>query len=234
MGKALAEAFPVARAVFDEADAALGFSLSRLCFEGPEAELTLTANAQPAILTTSIAALRVLESETDLRAERGRRPLAGRVLGAGRGRIAARSPTRSASSTCAASSCRRRSRRAWARWRRSWGSRAPTSRRRAPKPHQACDGEIVSAANFNGAGQVVIAGHKAAVDRACAAAKSRGAKRAMPLGGERAVPLRAHAAGRRSAGGRAGRRAVRAARGAGGHQRRGDDEPGRVARAASC
>ena len=68
MGKALAEAFPVARAVFDEADAALGFALSRLCFEGPEAELTLTANAQPAILTTSIAALRVLESETDLRA----------------------------------------------------------------------------------------------------------------------------------------------------------------------
>ena len=68
MGKALAEAFPAARAVFDEADAALGFSLSRLCFEGPEAELTLTANAQPAILTTSIAALRVLESETELRA----------------------------------------------------------------------------------------------------------------------------------------------------------------------
>ena len=60
MGKALAEAFPQARAVYEEADAALGFALGKLCFEGPEAELTLTANAQPAILTTSVAALRVL------------------------------------------------------------------------------------------------------------------------------------------------------------------------------
>src|SRR4051812_4252929 len=66
MGKALCEASSVARAVFAEADAALGFSLSRLCFEGPEDELTLTANAQPAILTTSVAALRVLQAETGL------------------------------------------------------------------------------------------------------------------------------------------------------------------------
>src|SRR5688572_14724194 len=69
MGQALAEAFPEARAVYDEADAALGFSISKLCFEGPEAELTLTAHAQPAILTTSVAALRVLESQTGLAAD---------------------------------------------------------------------------------------------------------------------------------------------------------------------
>ncbi len=66
MGRALVEQFPVAAAVFAEADAALGFSLSTLCFEGPEEELKLTANAQPAILTTSIAALRVLMQESDV------------------------------------------------------------------------------------------------------------------------------------------------------------------------
>src|SRR5947209_7209765 len=67
MGRALAEAFPEARAVFDEADATLEFPLSRLCFEGPESDLTLTAHAQPAILTTSIAALRVVTAQTGLR-----------------------------------------------------------------------------------------------------------------------------------------------------------------------
>src|SRR3970282_1238654 len=76
MGKELAEKFAVARAVFDEADAALGFSISRLCFEGPEEELKLTANTQPAILTCSIAAYRLLE-------EKGVRPnyVAGHSLG---------------------------------------------------------------------------------------------------------------------------------------------------------
>src|SRR6516225_6034315 len=78
MGKALADAFSEARAVFDEADAALGYGLSKLCFEGPEAELTLTANAQPAILAISIAALRVLQ-----RLAPGARPavVAGHSLG---------------------------------------------------------------------------------------------------------------------------------------------------------
>ena len=69
MGKALADSFEVARRTFEEADEALSFSLSRLCFEGPADDLKLTANSQPAILTTSIAALRVLESETDLTAD---------------------------------------------------------------------------------------------------------------------------------------------------------------------
>ena len=67
MGRALHDADAAARAVFAEADEALGFALSKLCFEGPTNELTLTANAQPAILATSIAALRVLEARTDIR-----------------------------------------------------------------------------------------------------------------------------------------------------------------------
>src|SRR5436190_18140568 len=66
MGKALAESFAAARTVFEEVDQALSFSLSKLCFEGPEDELTLTTNAQPAILATSIAALRVLQAESGL------------------------------------------------------------------------------------------------------------------------------------------------------------------------
>ncbi|HVZ88388.1 MAG TPA: ACP S-malonyltransferase, partial [Polyangia bacterium] len=66
MGRALHDASAEARAVFAEADEALGFSVSRLCFEGPEAELTLTANAQPAILTVSVAALRVLRARTSI------------------------------------------------------------------------------------------------------------------------------------------------------------------------
>jgi [acyl-carrier-protein] S-malonyltransferase len=84
MGKARAEAFPESRAVFDEADEALGFSLSRLCFEGPEAELQLTANTQPALLAASVAALRPL-------VERGVRPawVAGHSLGEYSAQVAA-------------------------------------------------------------------------------------------------------------------------------------------------
>ena len=92
MGKALADEFPVAREVFDRVDAALSQNLSHLMFEGPEAELTLTANAQPALMAASIAALKVLETETGLRRRPAgglcRRPFARRVFGALRRRIA--------------------------------------------------------------------------------------------------------------------------------------------------
>ena len=193
----------LARAVFDEADAALGFSISKLCFEGPEAELTLTANAQPAILTTSIAALRVLEARDGASADGRRRPLARRVLGARRGGRARarrrRAPRPPARPLHAGGGARGRGRHGGHR-----GARAATSRR--PAPRLAAQGEVVSAANLNGGGQIVIAGHKGAVDRACAAAKESGAKLAKLLGGERAVPLRAHAAGRRPPRARARRR----------------------------
>ena len=179
MGKALAEAFPAARAVFDEADAALGFSLSRICFEGPEAELTLTANAQPAILTTSIAALRVLESETDLRAG----VVAGHSLGEYSALVAAGS-LRLADAVRVVNLRGKFMQEAVAP---GVGAMAAILGLSRADVEAACaevttgDGEIVTPANFNGAGQVVIAGHKGAVERACAAAKSRGAKRAMPL-----------------------------------------------------
>jgi [acyl-carrier-protein] S-malonyltransferase len=181
MGKALAEAFPVARAVFDEADAALGFSLSRLCFEGPEAELTLTANAQPAILATSIAALRVLESETDLRAG----VVAGHSLGEYSALVAAGS-LRLADAVRIVHLRGKFMQEAVAPGVGAMAailglSRADVEAACAEAESATSAGEIVSAANFNGAGQVVIAGHKAAVDRACVAAKSRGAKRAMLL-----------------------------------------------------
>src|SRR5499427_4485845 len=126
MGRALHELRSEAREVFREADEALGYPLSRLCFEGPEAELTLTANAQPAILTTSVAALRVLEADTGLRAD----VVAGHSLGEYSALWRqAPSPSRTpcASCTCAASSCRRRCRPAWGPWPRWWASAARTS-----------------------------------------------------------------------------------------------------------
>ncbi len=81
MGKALAEAFPAARAEFERVDAALGESLSKVIFEGPDAALTLTANAQPALMATSLAALRALESEVGLDVARDAAFVAGHSLG---------------------------------------------------------------------------------------------------------------------------------------------------------
>jgi [acyl-carrier-protein] S-malonyltransferase len=180
MGKALADAFPVARAVFDEADAALGYGLSRLCFEGPDVELTLTANAQPAILTTSVAALRVLEQETGLRAD----VVAGHSLGEYSALVAA-GALRLQDAVRVVNLRGKFMQEAVAP---GVGAMAAILGLSAADVEAACAeaaasglGEIVSAANYNGGGQVVIAGHKAAVDRACAAAKARGAKRAMPL-----------------------------------------------------
>jgi [acyl-carrier-protein] S-malonyltransferase len=181
MGKALAEAFPVARAVFEEADAALGFSISRLCFEGPESELTLTAHAQPAILVTSIAALRVLESETDLRPS----VVAGHSLGEYSALVAAGS-LRLGDAVRIVNLRGKLMQDAVAPGVGAMAailglSRADVEAVCAEAEFVPGGGGIVTPANFNGAGQVVIAGHKAAVDRACAAAKERGAKRAMLL-----------------------------------------------------
>jgi [acyl-carrier-protein] S-malonyltransferase len=177
MGRALHDADAEARAVFAEADATLGFSLSKLCFEGPEDELTLTANAQPAILTVSIAALRVLQRRTDLAA----RAVAGHSLG-------------EYSALCAAGALRFADAVRLVHLRGKFmqeavapgvGAMAAILGLDAGGVAAACaeaaGDEVVSPANLNGGQQVVIAGHKAAVERACAAAKARGAKRAMPL-----------------------------------------------------
>jgi [acyl-carrier-protein] S-malonyltransferase len=178
MGRALAEAFPEARAVYDEADAALGLSLSRLCFEGPAEELTLTAHAQPAILATSVAALRVLERQT------GWRPdfVAGHSLGEYTALVAA--------GTLALADAVRvvhlRGKFMQEAVPPGVGAMAAIVGLDAVQVGAACEaaraeGGLVSPANLNGGGQVVIAGEAAAVARASALCKDRGARKALPL-----------------------------------------------------
>jgi [acyl-carrier-protein] S-malonyltransferase len=175
MGRALAEAFPESRAVFDEADEALGFWISRLCFEGPEEELRLTANTQPAILATSVAACRALEA-------RGLRPawVAGHSLGEYSALVAAGSLTLAD----ALRTVRRRGEYMQEAVPVGVGAMAAILGLDLAAIEAACaeaaQGQVVSPANINCPGQVVIAGHKEAVARAIEACKARG-KRAIPL-----------------------------------------------------
>jgi [acyl-carrier-protein] S-malonyltransferase len=172
MGRALHEQYPEARAVFDEADEALGYSLSKLCFEGPDAELTLTANAQPAILATSVAALRALEARSPVR------PVA--VAGHSLGEYSALVAAGALSLTDAVRLVHMRGKFMQDAVPAGQGAMAAiiglASDVVAEVCREAAGAEVVSAANLNGGGQVVIAGHKDAVDRAAAAAKARGAK----------------------------------------------------------
>ena len=176
MGRELAENFPVARAVFEEADQALGFSLSQLCFEGPEEELKLTANTQPAILACSVAAYRVLE-------EKGVRPdyVAGHSLGEYSALVAAGC----LSLRDAVVTVRRRGEAMQAAVPAGQGAMAAILGLPADKVKKICDqaaqGEVVAPANLNSPEQIVIAGHAAAVERAMEAAKAAGAKRALRL-----------------------------------------------------
>ena len=176
MGKALADVYPEARTVFDEADAALGESLSRLCFEGPEDQLTLTENTQPAILAMSTAAMRVLTA-------RGIEPsfVAGHSLGEYSANVAAGTM----SFGDAVQTVRRRGRYMQDAVPVGTGSMAAILGLEAELVRKACqdaaEGEVVSPANVNGGGQVVIAGNAAAVQRASERARALGAKRAIPL-----------------------------------------------------
>lgn len=176
MGRALAEAFPESRAAFDEADRALGFSISRLCFEGPEDALQLTANTQPAILTASIAAFRAF-------AIRGARPafLAGHSLGEYSALVAAGSLTLAD----AVVAVRRRGEYMQEAAPGGLGAMAAILGLELALVEKACreaaQGEVVSPANINSPGQVVIAGHATAVERAIAACKAAGAKRGVRL-----------------------------------------------------
>jgi [acyl-carrier-protein] S-malonyltransferase len=176
MGRALADAYPVCRETFAEADAALGEPLSRLCFEGPEDQLTLTENTQPAILATSIAAYRLLR-------DRGFRPafVAGHSLGEYSANVAAGIMT----FADALGIVRRRGRYMQDAVPVGTGAMAAILGLDAELVAQACreaaEGEVVSPANLNGAGQVVIAGARAAVARACDRAKTLGARRVVPL-----------------------------------------------------
>jgi len=176
MGKSLAQRFAAARRVFQEADDALGFALSRLCFEGPEEDLRLTENTQPAILTASVAAFEVLR-------ERGLAPdyVAGHSLGEYSALVAAGS-LRFAD---AVRLVRRRGRYMQEAVAPGVGAMAALLKLPEGKLEgvlaAAAQGEIVSAANLNSPDQVVIAGHAGAVNRALALAKAAGARRAVVL-----------------------------------------------------
>jgi [acyl-carrier-protein] S-malonyltransferase len=181
MGKALAEAFPAARAVFDEVDAALGDKLSELIFEGPAETLILTENAQPALLAVSLAALRALETEAGLDLKRDARFVAGHSLGEYSALAAARALTLAD----AAKLVRMRGRAMQKAVPVGTGAMAALLglefEAAAAVAAEAAQGQVCQAANDNGGGQVVVSGDKAAVERAVEIAKGKGARRAMLL-----------------------------------------------------
>ncbi len=179
MGRALAEAYPAAKAVFDEVDSALGESLSSLIWEGDIATLTLTQNAQPALMATSLAAMRALEAEgvsiTD----------ASFVAGHSLGEYSALAAAGSLSVSDAARLLRIRGRAMQEAVPVGVGAMAAllgldfdTARAVA---EEAAQGQVCQAANDNDPAQVVVSGHKDAVERALVIAKEKGAKRAMLL-----------------------------------------------------
>jgi [acyl-carrier-protein] S-malonyltransferase len=176
MGKELAEKYPVARAVFEEADKALGFSVSKLCFEGTEDDLKLTANTQPAILTVSVAAARVL-------AEKGITPdfVAGHSLGEYSALVAAGSLKFAE----AVKSVRKRGTYMQEAVPAGQGAMAAIMGLSPAVVLDACkraaEGQICSPANLNSPEQTVISGHAGAVKRAVEIASQLGAKRSMVL-----------------------------------------------------
>ncbi|MDA8429845.1 MAG: ACP S-malonyltransferase [Geobacteraceae bacterium] len=177
MGKELAQSFSTARQVFEEADEALGFKLSELCFSGSEDELKLTANTQPAILTTSIAVLRVLEQETGLKADY----LAGHSLGEYSALVCS-------DALAFADAVRTvRARGTFMQEAVPVGTGTMAAMLSIEKDvleeicREAAQGEVLSPANFNSPGQIVIAGSTAAINRAIEIAKGRGFRKAMLL-----------------------------------------------------
>ncbi len=181
MGKALAANFLPARQVFEEVDAALGARLSAIVFEGPADALTLTENAQPALMAVSLATMRVLEAEAGLDLKRDAQFVAGHSLGEYSALAAAGAFTIADTA-------------------RLLRTRGQAMQRAVPVgvgamaallgldydaavavAAQAAQGQVCQAANDNGAGQVVVSGDKAAIERAVEIAKAKGAKRAMLL-----------------------------------------------------
>jgi [acyl-carrier-protein] S-malonyltransferase len=181
MGKALADAFPAARAVFDEVDAALGENLSAIIREGPGETLQLTENAQPALMAVSLATLRVLEAEAGFSVARDAAFVAGHSLG----EYSALAAAGSLSISDTARLLRTRGRAMQKAVPVGVGAMAALLgldfETAVTVAAEAAQGEVCQAANDNGGGQVVVSGNKAAVERAVEIAKSKGAKRAMLL-----------------------------------------------------
>jgi [acyl-carrier-protein] S-malonyltransferase len=181
MGKALAANFAAARQVFDEVDAALDSKLSTIVFEGPSDTLTLTENAQPALMAVSLATLRVMETEAGLSLEHDAQFVAGHSLGE-------YSALAAAGAFTVADTARLLRTRGQAMQKAvPVGSGAMAALiglefdAASAVAAEAAQGEVCQAANDNGAGQVVVSGSKAAVERAVNIAKDKGAKRAMLL-----------------------------------------------------
>jgi [acyl-carrier-protein] S-malonyltransferase len=176
MGKSLAESYSSAKAIFEQADDALSFSISRLCFEGPEEELKKTGNTQPALVTVSIAAFTVLK-------EHGIAPdyVAGHSLGEYSALVAAGS----LAFVDAVRIVRKRGLYMQAAVPQGVGAMAALLKLPDGKLdailEEAAQGEVVTAANLNSPDQIVIAGNAGAVNRAMVLAKAAGAKRAIPL-----------------------------------------------------
>src|SRR5688572_16736055 len=181
MGKALAEAFPAARDVFAEIDEALGQPLSALIWEGPENELTLTENAQPALMAVSLAAVRALAAEKGIGIESSARYVAGHSLG----EYSALAAAGSLSLADTARLLKLRGKAMQAAVPVGEGAMAALLGAELPQAQAlaaaASDGDICQAANDNGPGQVVISGTRAAVERAVALAPKYGARRAVLL-----------------------------------------------------
>ncbi len=177
MGKDVYEAYPAARKVFDDVDDALGFAISRLCFEGPEEQLKLTENTQPAILAVSSAILAVLEERGATR----RDVVAGHSLGEYSAIVSVGGLTPAE----AAKIVRMRGRFMQEAVPVGSGGMAALIGPSVDDAHAICEeaaqGEVLSVANINAPGQIVIAGTKSAIDRAIDVAKKRGVRRALPL-----------------------------------------------------
>lgn len=177
MGKDLADNFPRAKQTFEEANDVLGFDLARICFYGSEQDLKLTANTQPAILAVSVAALRVLEQELN--------PTPAYAAGHSLGEYSALVAAGALNFADAISTVRQRGTFMQEAVPVGVGAMAAILGLEAELLDQVCRDaaldEVVSPANFNSPGQVVIAGHARAVERAIGLASERGAKRAMLL-----------------------------------------------------
>ena len=177
MGRDLAIEYPVAKQVFDEADEALGYSISTICFEGPEDALTLTENTQPAILANSIAVLRTLQEVRGLTFDIA----AGHSLGEWSALVAAGA----LSFSDAVKLVHLRGKAMQEAVPEGQGSMAAIIGLAADKLAEVCaeaaQGQVVAPANFNGGSQIVISGHKEAVERAAGAAKPAGSKIAKVL-----------------------------------------------------
>jgi [acyl-carrier-protein] S-malonyltransferase len=181
MGKALAEAFVPARAVFEEVDSALGEALSKLAWEGPAETLTLTENAQPALMAVSLATMRVLETEAGVDLARDAQFVAGHSLG----EYSALAAAGALGIADTARLLRIRGRAMQRAVPVGTGAMAALLgldfEQAVAVAAEAAQGQVCQAANDNGGGQVVVSGDKAAVERAVEIAKGKGARRAMML-----------------------------------------------------